>query len=874
MAAVAMGSTLWQDVRYGLRLLRKTPAFSAIVVLTLALGIGANTAIFSLVNAILLRPLPVAHPHELFLLSWSAHTDPKYRWYSSYADTGEGPASAGPAGTSFSRPFLQQVEKSGVFRHVAAFANAGPMELSGNGAAASVRGQAVSGDFFSALGIRPTLGRLLQPADDQPSAPPVLVLNFAYWQSAFGGSASALGKTVRINGTAFTIVGVSEPKFLALTMGNVYDLWIPLHLKPVIEDTFRAPYDDPSAWWLLILGQIKPGVAVPQAHAALDVLFRNSVVRAPMPMLKESDAPRLALLPAQKALIGQSDQYRAPLRALLVAVGLVLLIACSNVAGLALSRATARRGEIAVRLALGARRARLLRQLLTESVTLALIGGALGIGLAWWGVRAILAMIGNSQDRGFEAGIDLRVLIFTAVVSMLAGVVFGLLPALRSLRVDLTPALKGAPAWLGAGQRRRRLNTGNVLVSLQAALAIAVLAGAGLMIHTLANLRNINPGFDTRNLLTFQLIPKLAGYNQQQIGGLYRDLQQQIAALPRVTAVGYSQSPLLADSLLRTEFRYFPPGGSKPVRKQADYLQVSPDFLRTMKIPLLMGRLFTPAEYGQAAINSAMETARGEAKPGAPAPPLSTVPIAAVVNRVFAGRYFPGVNPLGQRFGQDDGSDPDRPAKDPGYVIVGVVENAKYNDLRRDIDPTIYVPLVDTQATFEVRTANDPKSLIAPLRRLIYQRDANLPMMDIKTQTEHIDLLLARERMIARLATLFGILALLMACVGLYGLLSYEVTRRTREIGIRMALGAPRAHVVRLLILQGVALVCAGSLAGILAAAAAGRLLNSLLYGVKSYDPATLAGVTALLLAVGLFASFLPARHASAIDPVVALRYE
>ncbi|HSB74505.1 MAG TPA: ABC transporter permease, partial [Terriglobales bacterium] len=273
-----MGSTLWQDVRYGLRLLRKTPAFSAIAVLTLALGIGANTAIFSLVNAILLRPLPVAHPHELFLLSWSAHTDPKYRWYSSYADTGEGPASAGPAGTSFSRPFLQQVEQSGVFRHVAAFANAGPMELSGNGAAASVRGQAVSGDFFSALGIRPTLGRLLQPADDQPSAPPVLVLNFAYWQSAFGGSASVLGKTVRINGTAFTIAGVAEPKFLALTMGNVYDLWIPIHLKPVVEDTFRAPYDDPTAWWLLILGRIKPGVTLSQAQAALDVLFRNSVL--------------------------------------------------------------------------------------------------------------------------------------------------------------------------------------------------------------------------------------------------------------------------------------------------------------------------------------------------------------------------------------------------------------------------------------------------------------------------------------------------------------------------------------------------------------------------------------------------------------------
>jgi predicted permease len=705
----------------------------------------------------------------------------------------------------------------------------------------------------------------------------VLVLNYAYWQSAFGGSASALGKTVRINGTAFTIVGVAEPKFLALTLGNVYDLWIPMHLKPLIADTFRTAYDDPQAWWLLILGRLQPGTAASQAQAKLDVLFRNSVLHAPTPLLRKSDTPRIALLPAAKALVGQSGRYRDPLRALMLAVALVLLIACCNVAGLALSRAAARRREIAVRIALGASRSRLLRQLLTESLLLALLGGVLGVLFAWWGVRAIVAMIANGQDQalGFAATIDLRVLAFTAVVSILAGILFGLAPAMRSLRLDLTPALKqGSPAAAGSPSRRRWLNLGNALVAVQAALAIVVLAGAGLMIHTLSNLRNVNPGFDTRNLLTFELIPKLAGYKQQQVGELYRDLQRQITALPGVSGVGYSMSPLLADSWMRMDFPYLPPGAAKPVRKEADYLQVSPGFFRTMKIPLVVGRLFTPGEYDQAATNSAMETARAEAKPGAAPPPLSTVPIAALVNRTFVNKYFPGVNPLGRRFGREDGSDPDHPEKDPGYVVVGVVGDAKYNDLRRPIDATVYVPLVDTQAAFEVRTANDPKSLIAPLRRLIYRRDPNLPLMEVKTESEHIDMLLARERILARLSSFFGLLALVLACLGVYGLLWYEVTRRTREIGIRMALGAPRSRVLRLIIFRGVALVCAGAGLGIGAAAAAGRLLQSLLFDVKPYDPATLILVAALLLAAGLLGALLPARHASAIDPVIALRYE
>ena len=872
-----LGSTLWQDIRYGVRLLSKTPTFSAIAVLTLALGIGANTAIFSLIDAVMLRVLPVSHPEQLAVLQWSANARPKIRSQSSYGDTGR-PDIGKPGGTSFSRPFLQEVEKAGVFSGIAAFANAGPLEVSGNGPASSARGQVVTGDFFSTLGVRPALGRLLQPSDDAPSASPVIVLNHLYWQTAFAGAPDVVGKTLRINGISFTIVGVADPQFLALSFGNVYDLWMPMHLRPQMNQNFIRGYDNPQSWWIVIVGRLKPEVPISQAQATLDTVFRNHMLHGDTPLSKEADSPRLRLLPAQEALVGSSGQYRDPLRVLMVAVGIVLLIACSNVAGLVLSRATGRRREIAVRLALGARRSRLLRQLLTESVLLSIAGGVLGMIFAWWGARAMVAMIAGSQDRpmGLSASIDARVLLFTAGVSMLSGILFGLAPALRSLRVDLTPALKeGAAASAGTVQAGHRwLNLGNALIAVQTALAIVVLAGAGLMVHTVSNLKNLDPGFDTRNLLTFRLDPQLAGYKDRDIDTLYTDLQPKIAALPGVVSVSYSESALLGRSWSRTEFRYVPPGESKAVRRESDWMPISPDFFSTLKIPFVAGRMFTSAEYEQAAVNNALERARRGTQPGPNQPPAPTAPIATVVNRTFVKKYLPNVNPIGQHFGFDDGSDPDRPDKNPGYYIVGVVGDAKYESLRREIDATMYVPLVGSTAVFELRTAGDPKALIAPLRALVNQRDSNLPLLEVKTQSELVEALVSREKIIAKLSSLFGMLALTLACIGLYGLLSYEVTRRTREIGIRMALGARRGDLIRLVVSRGVALVVAGIAIGVAAALAVGRLMNSLLYGVKADDPVTLVAVTVLLLAVALFAAFVPARRASTVNPVVALRYE
>ncbi len=873
-------ATLWQDVRYGLRLLAKSPGFTAIAVVTLALGIGANTAVFSLMEAVMFRPLPVQDAPQLVLLQWSANKTPKFHWYSNYGDTKSNTLRgvSNPSGTSFSRSFLQEVEKSNVFSGVAAFAGGGPLAISGNGPAASVNGQSVNGDFFRTLGIRAAAGRLLEPGDNQPSSSPALVLNYGYWQRAFGGSPSAVGKVVNLNGIPFTIVGVADKEFVSLALGNVYDLWVPMALAPRLNPNFVRRDRDSSAWWLLIAARLKPGVPASLQQAAMDVVFRNQVLHADKPMVDEADAPRITLLSAQEALVGTSGQFADPLRVLMVAVGIVLLIACANVAGLVLSRASARTREIAVRLALGARRSRLLRQLLTESVILAVLGGALGIVLAYLGAHAMVTMAASSRTRplGFTAALDGRVLAFTAAVSLLTGIIFGLLPALRSLRVDLTPSLKeGAGASSGKAESRRHwYSMSNALVVLQAALAIVVLIGAGLLVHTLANLKNLNPGFDTRNTLTFGLDPRLAGYKAPQIDNLYRELQQQIGAMPGVSAVSFSEMALLSGSWSRTSVEYTPQGSSTKVTIDTDLMPVGVDFFNTLKIPLLSGRALNQADLDRMAAQEATQPGPGGPTPGAPPPPVRTVPMPVVVNQIFVHKYFPNVNVLGLQFGETDGSDPDRPEKDPGYVIVGVVQDAKYNNLRRDIDPTMYAPLTGHNATFEVRTAGDPRTLVPALRNLVGQHNSNLPMTNVLTETEQIDRLLDQERLMAKLSSFFGILSLLLACVGLYGLLSYEVTRRTREIGIRMALGAQRADLIRMVVAQGIALVVTGMVIGTSAALAIGRLLTKLLYGVKPSDPVTLITVTLLLIIVAIVAASVPARRATTVDPMIALRCE
>ena len=515
---------------------------------------------------------------------------------------------------------------------------------------------------------------------------------------------------------------------------------------------------------------------------------------------------------------------------------------------------------------------------MTESVLLSLLGGALGVVFAFWGSHAIVSMIGSSETRplGLAPALDWKVLSFTATVSLLTGILFGLAPAMRSLRLDLTPALKSGTQSSGArpASRHRWFSLGNALVAFQAALAIVVLMGAGLLVHTLRNLKDVNPGFDTRNLLTFDLNPQQAGYKNADVDALYRDLQDRIAGVPGVMSVSFSESALLAGSWSRTSFRYVPPGQSKRVDLAADYMPISPEFFSTLKIRFMSGHNFTGPDFVRADILQTAERAQMDARAAhAPPPDMPSLPMPAIVNAQFVKKYFAGVNAIGQRFGSEDGSDADRP-KTSGYEVIGIVGDAKYNSLRRDIDPTMYVPLTGAPAAFEVRTAGDPKAVVASIRSLIDQRDSNLPMMDIATQSEQIDRLLAQERIVAQLSSFFGILALVLACIGLYGLLSYEVTRRTREIGIRVALGAQRPDLIRMVVWQGIALSCTGTVVGLVAALAIGRLLKSLLYGVKPGDPITLAAVSILVIGVALCAAFVPARRATTVNPVIALRYE
>ena len=898
--------TLWQDLRYGVRMLAKVPGFTVIAVLTLALGIGANTAIFSLIDGILMRALPVKDSQSLVVLKWSARKAPDIHDSSSYGDCFTTHSRQGPSSScSFSEPFFHSVASNvKAFSNVAAFSGAGRVDLSGNGTASVLRAQAVSGGFFPVTGVSAAVGRLIAPSDDSHSAPPVVVLNYRYWKSQFGGSPSAVGRTIRLNNAPFTIIGVADRQFDSLSPGTLYDLWLPLSALPLVhpDPQEKARPTDVYNWWLVIIGRLKPGFARMQAQAEVSTLFRNEMLHGAKPLSKPEDDPTVAALPAQSGLTGSTTDLSEELYVLMMAVGIVLLIACANVAGLLLSRATARRGEIAVRLALGAGRGRIVRQLLTESLLLSLVGGAFGILFAAWGTQAIVSLFtsGSSDPFGFNPRIDGRVLAFTFATSVLTGIIFGLAPAFRGTRMNLTPALKegsrgSAEEWKAG---RGWLSLGNGLVIAQVALAVVVLAGAGLLVRTLQNLRSVDPGFDTRNLLTFDLGPTLIGYKTPQVDAFYADLQQRLAAIPGVESVSYSSSTLLSGDLWSTGFHLA--GMPKDQESEADHLAVGAKFFSTMRMRLLAGRNFNSADFAEAEIaqenwdarqaeqsereasaaNSAPVVAgRGKAAATSDSAKSSTSaeseePVRVIVNKTFVQKYFPGVNPLGQHFGESGGNPATGEVKNPGWMVVGVVSDAKYQDLRSAIDPTMYTPSSGGNTSFELRTAGNPAAMTSAVRSIVNQMDSNLPVFDVHTQTQLIDQLLFQERMIGQLLSFFGILALVLACIGLYGLLAYEVARRTREIGIRMALGAQRDQVLKLVVRQGIVLACVGAILGAAAASGVTRYLASLLYGVRPVDPLTFGAVAMLLLIVALAACYIPARRATRVDPMVALRYE
>lgn len=880
-------SLLWieqtaQDLRYASRMLAKSPGFAVIAILTLALGIGANTAIFSVIDAVMLRSLPAEDPERLAILDWSSHHYPKLRGHSSYGDCDDHEATKD---CSFSVPFYEALRsRTTTFSGVAAFA--GPLDVgfSGNGPANIARGEYVSGDYFSTVSSKTILGRPLGPADDRPTALPAIVLDYGYWQRAFGADPSAVGRMVRLNNVDAAIVGVADPSFTSLTPGKSQDFFMPLSIAKRVRGEWWGTQDrlsDPATWWVVLAGRLKPGVSIEQALAEATAIFNAEVLHASKPMFSEGDAPTLRLLPARKALNSESNAIAAMLELIMTAVGFVLLIACANVAGLILARSANRQRELAVRQALGAGRARIARQLLTESLVLATTGGALGVLVAVWGVHALTRLISSSLDRPFPFVIapDWRVLAFTGGVTLATGILCGLAPSFRGARIDLTPSIReNASSIPGASQSGRHVRPGDVLVVAQVALSVVVLVGAGLLVRTLHKLQTLDPGFDSSHILLFGINPRLAGYKDRQTVELYRQLQERFEALPGVGSASYSEDALLSGDWSANDVHL--DGAPPKSNANTATLRVGLDFFRTLRIPILAGRVFTPTDFASAeATNAVVKAAEQAAASESPAkaakpqdgPEPASVPV--LVNQAFAAKYFPNQNPLGRHIGDAQRDDP-ATGPEPGYLIVGIAGDTKYSRLRRDITPTMFLPLVGNSAHFELRTAGDPTALVKLVRAIVSQADNNLPLFDVRTQTQQIEQALYQERLVARLSSFFALLALVLACVGLYGLLSYEVARRTRELGIRMALGAQRRELMRLVVRRGLLLALAGAVIGTGAAMAVTRFMAAMLYGVRPYDPATFAGVCILLVLVALAACSIPALRATRIDPMVALRDE
>jgi predicted permease len=845
------GREVWQwpvmdsflaDVRFGLRVLRKSPGFTAVAVLTLALGIGANTAIFSLINAVALRSLPVPNPQQLVILQWQAHDGPSTN--NSYNFGGCHQPSYVNTGCSFSYPMFEQMRaQQTTFYGVCAFVPRS-VDIVVNGQPSQLNGAFVSGDFFPVLGTRAAIGRTIDPLDDAPGAQPVMVLGYAYWQDRLGGDPKVIGKTAIVNRQAVRIVGVAQSGF-QLDPGIPMDFWIPLIDQPDI-DPYLPKRTASNSIWLMLMARLKPGINPSLAQAALNTIFVPASTTGPKPIFRSSDAPQVVLASASSGLSSLSEEFSASLSVLMTAVGLILLIACANIAGLMLARSSAREKEMTVRKVLGAPRSRLVRQLLTESLLLSLAGGALGIVLAVIFARSLTSFFSRNwyQPLQLDVAMDERVLAFTFVVSLGVGILFGLAPALRSSGVDRTPVLYQKAVQSGiAGKRSLLVN--NILIVAQVAVSILLLDGAALFVHTLRNLGNINPGFDTRNVLIASVDMRLAGYRvfgDTRAYSVESAIRDRLASLPGVISASYSDVALLSGGELDTEFNL--PGRLQSSALSADELPVGPGFFDTMRIPIIAGRTFTSADF------------ESSAKPE----PL-------IINQSFARKLFGNENPLGREVSEAY-------ADKPRWTVVGVVPDSKYDSLRKEIRPTAYILDRNTGAVFELRTSSDPRALIPWVRDAVRRVDANFLVASVKTQSEQIDQSLYKERLLAALSSLFGILAIVLVSIGLYGLVAYGVARRTHEIGVRIALGAHPRQILRLMATQGLVLTAIGVLLGVGAAAAVSRYLESLLYGVRPVDPWTFASMAILLGGVAAIACHVPARRATRVDPMVALKYE
>jgi predicted permease len=826
-----------QDFRLALRALRRAPGFSLVIVLTLGLGIGANTAIFSLMDQVLLRMLPVRDPQRLVLLD------------------GPGPFSGRTNGPQvFSVPMFRGLQAGsddvleGVF---ARFETSATMSVGRQ--SERISAELVSGDYFPLLGVPAALGRTLGPEDDRtPGGHPVAVLSYGFWQRRFGGEPSILNQDVRINGHPMTVVGVAARDFAGIDMGGPVDVFVPLMMKAQMTPT----WNDLDAWrsrWVNVMGRLKPGVSQEQAAAALNVAYRQllqedfkTITRAPGGTFRDRFLSKnLLVLPGAKGRSLLRSQFSTPLVVLMGMVGLVLLIACANVANLLLARAAAQQKEVAIRLALGAGRWRVVRTRLTESVVLALAGAAVGVLFAWWTTTVLIETLPFDRAvRTLSGEPNLRVVLFAIAVSTMTALLFGLAPAFQATKPAVTTALKEEAGSVAGSGRQARFRKG--LVVVQVALSVLLLAGAGLFARSLYNLRTLNPGFVTEDLLQFSVDPALSGYSRPRAESLFTQMQAQLAALPGTVSVSAAVIPAMTESMWSSTVSV-----QGYERKEGEDMNpavnaVAPGHFATMGMPLVAGRDFRPTD-------------------------VLGAPKVAVINETMAKYFWGDENPVGRRFGF---------GRDEGFPIevVGVVRDSKFTTLRDEIPRFVYVPYMqqddlDTM-TFYVRTRAGAAGIPAAARQVVQRLDPNLPIFDLKTMDAQVDESLFLERLVAALSMLFGGLATVLAAVGLYGVMSYTVSRRTREIGIRMALGAARASVLWLVLREVALMAAAGIVLGLPVAVGLSRFIQSQLYGLSPTDPATLSLTAFVLTAVAMLAGYVPARRATKVDPIRALRYE
>jgi predicted permease len=841
--------TLWQDVRYGWRMLRRSPGFTVVAVISLGLGIGANTAIFTVAKKVLFDMLPVKDPNALRMLTWvSGHEQVVPPVWGDVSSTENG----GLSSNAFSYPVLEALRKqSDAFEELIAFKDVS-MTATVDGVPELKAAELVSGNAFSALGVEPMLGRVFQAADDAgPGAGPVAVISEGYWTERFGRSAAALGKVISLNGVPVTIVGVSGRvggrAFSGLQMGNATQIFAPITMQPLLmpraQNSTSSLLNNPQSWWVQILARMRPDVPEARAQAELDVVLLQAAI-ATTSTTKNMSSFHLKLEPGGRGLDYLHNAFVKPSYVLMALAGLVLVLACVNLANLLLARAAARQREMSTRLALGAGRARILRQMLTESLLLSGLGGALGLAIGFLARNVIPHMLaGRGDQAGIPVEFDWRVLAFTVGVALATGMLFGVAPAWQAMRADVSTAMKDAGS-VTAGRQGVWLGKG--LVVVQIALSAILLIGAGLFVRTLVNLGNTPLGFRADHVLLFRLNPPRARYSHTQMVRLYQRLEEKLAAIPGVRSVGMSNIALVGDGNSGATFHV----SGRPAEKELARVQtngVGRDFFETMGISIVRGRSFGQQD-------------------------TQTSPRVAVVNRTLARQFFPNEDPIGKSFDTDE-EDMAGPVQ-----IVGVAADTRHADLRTDTPPTFYVlyeqKLEASRMVVEIRTAAEPGSVMGAARAAVGELDRDLPLIDVRTMQEQVKTTMANERVFAELTSGFGMLALVLASIGIYGIMAYTVARRTSEIGIRMALGAGSARVLGMVLREVSWMAGMGILLGVGMALWLGRLVSSMLYGLRASDPLTLAGIAGLLMLIALLAGFGPARRAARIDPTRALRHE